>query len=135
MLLIWVVRPGVYRGDKRGTEATLLAVHSLERAMGRALLAHVEVVLLTWQQLPDELITLNADWMFTESRFYRIAQVDIVGGLNIGLIGLFEQLKAENRITDFCSRVVVIKQAAYHEVPDTEQVVASELPDWVRPEI
>jgi hypothetical protein len=103
--------------------------------MGRALLAHVEVVLLTWQQLPDELITLNADWMFTESRFYRIAQVDIVGGLNIGLIGLFEQLKAENRITDFCSRVVVIKQAAYHEVPDTEQVVTSELPDWIRPEI
>jgi hypothetical protein len=103
--------------------------------MGRALLAHVEVVLLTWQQLPDELITLNADWMFTESRFYRIAQVDIVGGLNIGLIGLFEQLKAENRITDFCSRVVVIKQAAYREGPDTEQVVASELPDWVRPEI
>jgi|GEM_PF-1563071 len=103
--------------------------------MSRTQLAHVEVVLLTWQQLPDELINLSADWMFTESRFYRIAQADIVGVLNIGLIGLFEQLKAQNRITDFCSRVVVIKQITYREVSDTEQIVANELPDWVRPEI
>ncbi len=103
--------------------------------MGRIQLARVEVVLLTWQQLPDELINLSADWMFTESRFYRIAQADIMDGLNIELIGLFEQLKAENRITDFCSRVVVAKQIASREVPDTEGGLTSELPDWVRPEM
>jgi hypothetical protein len=102
--------------------------------MGRTLLAHIEVVLLTWQQLPDELITLSADWLFTESRFYRIAQADIVGGLNIALIGLFEQLKAENRISDFCSRVVAITREAPRDMPDTGQVVASALPDWVRQE-
>ena len=103
--------------------------------MGRIQLARVEVVLLTWQQLPDELINLSADWMFTESRFYRIAQADIMDGLNLELIGLFEQLKAENRITDFCSRVVVTKEAASREVPDTEGGLSSELPDWVRPEM
>ena len=103
--------------------------------MGRTLLAHVEVVLLTWQQLPDELITLSADWVFTESRFYRIAQADIMGGLTIQLILLFEQLKAENRISDFCSRMVAITQEASRDVPATDQVVASELPDWVRQEI
>src|SRR5205085_4512864 len=103
--------------------------------MRRTLLAHVEVVLLPWQQLPEELVALSADWIFTESRFYRIAQADVVGGLNIGLIGLFEHLKSENQISDFCSRVVAITQEVLRSVPDTEQIVASELPDWVRQEI
>ena len=103
--------------------------------MGQTLLAHVEVVLLTWQQLPDELIALNADWMFTESRFYRIAQADVVGELNIGLIGLFEHLKAENRISDFCTRMVAIKQSAHHVAPETEQLARPDLPEWIRPEI
>jgi hypothetical protein len=103
--------------------------------MGQILLAHVEVVLLTWQQLPDELIALSADWMFTESRFYRIAQADVVGELNIELIGLFEQLKAEQRISDFCTRMVAIKRAATLELPETEQLARSDLPEWIRPEI
>ena len=99
--------------------------------MRRTLLAHVEVVLLTWQQLPEELVALSADWVFTESRFYRIAQADVMGGLTIALIGLFEHLKAENQISDFCSRVVAVAQEAFREVPDTEQLIKSELPDWV----
>ena len=41
--------------------------------MRRTLLAHVEVVLLTWQQLPEELVALSADWVY-KSRFYRIAR-------------------------------------------------------------
>ncbi len=103
--------------------------------MDRTQFAHIEVVLLTWQQLPDELTKLNTNWLFTDSRFYRIAQADIVDGLNIGLIGLFEQLKAENRITDFCSRVLATKLGASQQGPDTEQIIVSELPDWVRPEM
>ena len=103
--------------------------------MGRTLLAHVEVVLLNWQQLPDELITLSADWVFTDSRFYRIAQADILGRLTMQLILLFERLKAENRISDFCSRVVAITQEITRDAPDTDQVVARDLPAWVRQEI
>ena len=99
--------------------------------MRRTLLAHVKVVLLTWQQLPEELVDLSADWLFTESRFYRIAQADVMGELTIALIGLFERLKAENQISDFCGRVVAVTQEALREVPDTEQFLKSELPDWV----
>jgi hypothetical protein len=89
--------------------------------MSRTQITHVEVVLLTWQKLPDELRSLSADWVFIECRFYRIAQADIVGELTIELLGFFEQLKKESRITDFCSRVVVTEQARH-----------CELPDWVR---
>jgi hypothetical protein len=85
-------------------------------------ITYVEVVLLVWQELPDELLNLNTDWTVIECRFYRIAQADIVGALTIELLGFFEKLKAENRIIDFCSRVVV-----------TEQTQHTELPDWVRP--
>lgn len=94
-------------------------------------LTHVEVVLLTWQQLPVELLSLSGDWMFTDSRFYRIAQADIAGELTIDLLGLFEQLKDEHRIADSCSRVVMAKQAALAPLPNTEQAIKSELPDWV----
>jgi hypothetical protein len=103
--------------------------------MSRTLLTHVEVVLLSWQQLPDELLTLSADWIVTESRFYRIAQADIsevAGGVNIQLIRFFEELKAANRICDFCSRLVAVTQDTYPQSPDTEQLMASELPAWVR---
>ena len=89
-------------------------------------LTHVEVVLLTWQQLPNELRGLSSDWMFTDSRFYRIAQADITGELTVDLLGLFEQLKDES-----CVRVVIAKQSAPLHLPDTEQAVKSELPDWV----
>ena len=94
-------------------------------------LTHVEVVLLTWQKLPNELLSLSSDWMFTDSRFYRIAQADIMGELTIDLLGLFEQLKDEHRIADSCSRVVVMKRPATVPLPNTEQAVKSELPDWV----
>ena len=94
-------------------------------------LTHVEVVLLTWQQLPTELLSLSSDWMFTDSRFYRIAQADIAGELTIDLLGLFEQLKNEHRIADSCSRVVMAKQSFPSHSPNTEQTVKSELPDWV----
>jgi hypothetical protein len=90
--------------------------------MSRTQITHVEVVLLTWQKLPDELLSLSADWTLLECRFYRIAQADIEGELTLELLGFFERLKEENRITDFCSRVVVTEQASH-----------SELPDWVRP--
>ena len=92
-------------------------------------LTHVEVVLLTWQQLPVELLNLSGDWMFTDSRFYRIAQADIAGELTIDLLGLCEQLKNEHRIADSCSRVVMAKQPAH--TPNTEQAIKSTLPDWV----
>jgi hypothetical protein len=85
-------------------------------------ITYVEVVLLAWQELPEELLSLSTNWIFIDGRFYRIAQADIVGALTIELLGFFEQLKEENRIIDFCSRVVV-----------TEQTQLNELPDWVRP--
>ena len=94
-------------------------------------LTHVEVVLLTWQQLPNELLGLSSDWMFTESRFYRIAQADLVGELTIDLLGLFEHLKDEYRIADSCVRVVIARQSAPLHLPGTQEVVKSELPDWV----
>ena len=118
---------------KIGTEATLLTVHSVERAMTRTQLTHIEVVLLTWQQLPGELLTLSAHWIFVECRFYRIAQVDIAGDLTIELLGLFGQLKEENRITDFCGRVIATKQRDTRILPDTGDALKSELPDWVLP--
>jgi hypothetical protein len=43
----------------------------------------------------------------------------------------FEQLKDEYRIADSCVRVVIVKQSAPLPLPDTEQGVKSELPDWV----
>ena len=103
--------------------------------MSRTLLTHVEVVLLSWQQLPDELLTLSADWIVTESRFYRIAQADIgegTGRISIQLMRFFEELKAANRICDFCSRLVAVTPETHPLSPDTEQLTASELPAWVR---
>jgi len=103
--------------------------------MSRNLLTHVEVVLLSWQQLPDELLTLSLNWIVTESRFYRIAQADIAGGAggcSIQLIRYFEALKAEHRICDFCSRLIVAPLETYPQMPDTEQFATIELPDWVR---
>lgn len=94
-------------------------------------LTHVEVVLLNWQQLPAELLSLGSDWMFTDSRFYRIAQADIAGELTINLLGLFEQLKHEHRIADACSRVVMAKQTTPAHLSNTGQAITSELPDWV----
>ena len=101
--------------------------------MTRTQLTHIEVVLLTWQQLPDELLSLSAHWIFMECRFYRIAQVDIAGDLTIELLGLFGQLKEENRITDFCGRVVATKQRDTRILPDTGDALKSGLPDWVLP--
>jgi hypothetical protein len=107
----------------------------LGQLMRKTQFTRVEVILLVWQPLPDELLNLCADWMFTESRFFRIAQADILDGLSIRLIGLFEHLKQQNRITDFCSRVVMSKQIVSNTSPDTEPLMMGELPDWVRPEI
>ena len=45
--------------------------------MSRTQITYVEVVLLSWQKLPDELLSLSANWLFLESRFYRIAQADM----------------------------------------------------------
>ncbi len=118
---------------KNGTEAALLTVHNPERAMTSIQLTHFEVVLLTWQQLPGELLNLSAHWIYVECRFYRIAQVDIAGDLNIELLGLFGQLKEENRITDFCGRVVPVKQRNTRILPDTADALKRELPDWVLP--
>ncbi|HLH61237.1 MAG TPA: hypothetical protein VKV20_06085 [Ktedonobacteraceae bacterium] len=103
--------------------------------MTRTQLTHIEVVLLTWQQLPGELLNLSSHWIFMDCRFYRIAQVDISGDLTIDLLGLFEQLKVENRITDFCGRVVATKQRDTRIWPVTgeNEPVKSELPDWVFP--
>jgi hypothetical protein len=97
-------------------------MYSSETKMSGTQITYVEVVLLAWQELPDELLSLSTDWTVIECRFYRIAQADIVGALTIELLGFFEQLKAENRIIDFCSRVVV-----------AEETQLNELPDWVRP--
>ncbi len=101
--------------------------------MSRTQITHVEVVLLTWQQLPEELLNLSADWIVMECRFYRIAQADIVGALNLELLRSFERLKAENRITDFCSRVVITGQTGESGSLNLEQVRGSELPDWIQP--
>lgn len=101
--------------------------------MTRTQLTHIEVVLLTWQQLPSELVSLSGHWIFVDCRFYRIAQVDMTGDLTIELLGLFEQLKEENRITDFCGRVIPIKQRNTHILPDTGDTLKNELPDWVLP--
>jgi hypothetical protein len=103
--------------------------------MMRTQFTHVEVVLLTWQPLPDELLHLSANWMFMDSRFYRIAYADIMDGLSIRLIGLFEHLKQQSRITDFCSRVVVTQRATTDVLPETQPLVGRELPDWVRSDI
>ncbi len=94
---------------------------------------HVEVVLLSWQQLPDELLSLSANWMFLESRFYRIAQVDMAGVLTIEMLEFLEQLKEQHRIADFCSRVVVREQAVFTKTIDLGEAKYNELPEWVRP--
>jgi len=101
--------------------------------MSRTQITYVEVVLLTWQQLPEELLSLCAEWIVIECRFYRIAQADIAGALTLELLEFFEQLKEEHRITDFCSRVVLAGQTGESSLPDTAQARESELPDWVRP--
>ena len=69
-------------------------------------MTRVEVVLLSWQQLPEELLSLSANWMYLESRFYRIAQVDMEGVLTIEMLEFLEHLKEQNHIADFCSRVI-----------------------------
>ena len=101
--------------------------------MSRTQITYVEVVLLTWQQLPQELLSLCAEWIVMECRFYRIAQADIAGALTIELLEFFEQLKEEHRITDFCSRVVLTGQTEETGLLGTAQAQESELPDWVRP--
>jgi hypothetical protein len=101
--------------------------------MSRTLITHVEVVLLTWQHLPEELLRLSAEWMFLEGRFYRIAQVDVMDALTLELLEFFERLKEEHRITDFCSRMIVAGQTDEIETIKSGQTKYSELPDWVRP--
>jgi hypothetical protein len=101
--------------------------------MSRTQITYVEVVLLSWQKLPDELFSLSANWMYLESRFYRIARADMVGALTIEVLGLFEQLKGQNDITDFCSRVIVKKPNVTTQPIDMAQANYSALPDWVRP--
>ncbi len=103
------------------------------REMSRTQINYVEVVLLSWQKLPDELFSLSANWIFIESRFYRIAQADIYGALTVEVLGLFEQLKKQNYITDFCSRVVVRTSDATTQPIDRVQANYSALPDWIRP--
>ena len=103
--------------------------------MDRTQFTHIEVVLLAWQQLPVELTRLNVHWTFLESRYYRIAQADIQEKLNISLLEFFEQLKREHDITDFCSRVVMVKSETYRRIPDTEQLKVLDLPDWVWAEV
>jgi hypothetical protein len=101
--------------------------------MSRAQITYVEVILLSWQKLPDELFSLSADWIFTESRFYRIAQADMSRALTVEMLGLFEHLKKQNSITDFCSRVVVKIQEMTTQPLDRVQANYSVLPDWIRP--
>jgi hypothetical protein len=96
-------------------------------------MTYVEVILLSWQKLPDELISMSANWFFTESRFYRIAQADMGGALTLEMLGLFEQLKKQNHITDFCSRVVIRTQGMTTEPLERVQANYSSLPDWIRP--
>jgi hypothetical protein len=94
---------------------------------------HVEVVLLSWQQLPDELLSLSANWMYLESRFYRIAQVDMEGVLTIEMLEFLEQLKELHQIADFCSRVIAREQAVSTKTIDLGEAKYNELPEWVRP--
>jgi hypothetical protein len=103
------------------------------REMSRTQITYVEVVLLSWQKLPDELFSLSANWMFLESRFFRIAQADMGGALTVEVLGLFEQLKKQNNITDFCSRVVIRMQDATTQPIERAQTNYSALPDWIRP--
>ncbi len=101
--------------------------------MNRTQIAYVEVILLSWQNLPEELFSLSANWIFTESRFYRIAQADMGSALTVEMLGLFEQLKKQNAITDFCSRVVVKAQEMITQPLERMQANYSALPDWIRP--
>jgi hypothetical protein len=101
--------------------------------MSRTQITYVEVILLNWQKLPDELLSLSANWLFLESRFYRIAQADIVSALTVEVLGLFEQLKGQNSITDFCSRVVVRTRGVTTQPIEKVQANYSALPDWVQP--
>lgn len=94
---------------------------------------HVEVVLLSWQQLPEELLSLSANWMYLESRFYRIAQVDMEGVLTIEMLEFLEQLKEQHQIADFCSRVIARDQAVSTKTIDLGEAKYNELPEWVRP--
>ncbi len=102
--------------------------------MSRTQITFVEVILLSWQKLPDELFSLSTDWIFIESRFYRIAQADMGSALTLEMLGLFEQLKKQNHITDFCSRVVVRTQEVITQPLERVQANYSILPDWIRPE-
>jgi hypothetical protein len=94
---------------------------------------HVEVVLLSWQQLPEELLSLSANWMYLESRFYRIAQVDMEGVLTIEMLEFLEHLKEQNHIADFCSRVIAREQGVFTKTIDLGEARYNELPEWVRP--
>ena len=96
-------------------------------------MTRVEVVLLSWQQLPEELLSLSANWIFLESRFYRIAQVDMEGVLTIEMLEFLEQLKEQHQIADFCSRVIAREQAVSTKTKDLGEAKYSELPEWVRP--
>ena len=97
-------------------------------------IACIEVILLSWQKLPDELRSLSTNWIFTESRFYRIAQADMDSSLTVEMLGLFEQLKKYNHITDFCSRVVVRPKEMTTQPLDRVKANYSNLPEWIRPE-
>src|SRR5260370_13103984 len=101
--------------------------------MSRTQMTRVEVVLLSWQQLQEELLSLSANWMYLESRFYRIAQVDMEGVLTIEMLEFLEHLKEQNHIADFCSRVIAREQAASIKTIDLGEAKYSELPEWVRP--
>jgi len=49
------------------------------------------------------------------------------------MLGLFEQLKKQNYITDFCSRVVIRTPDRSTQPVDKIQTNYSLLPDWIRP--
>ena len=67
---------------------------------------HIEVVLLDWPKLPPEFLALSSNWTFLTSRFYCIAQTDIQRELTTGELETFEEIKEQDRIIDFCSRIV-----------------------------
>jgi hypothetical protein len=73
--------------------------------MSRTQITFVEVVLLRWQKLPDEFLSLSANWTFTESRFYKIAQADMVSALTVEMLGLFEQVKKSRTISPIFAAV------------------------------